>query len=485
MATNRHIARFRTPVAVVELGTEWLKLIRIDSGRHGPFVSGMHLERFESFGGGISVSLSKAVKRLKISKIPIIASLPRQLMTVRVLELPSTDPEEIKDMVDLQLGKHTPYSKDEVVSDYTVVGAGREGYSRVMLAIAQRSVVRQRFYVLEEVGINVDRMSVSTEGLFRWAQSAIAAKYSSGATVIVDVDSAYTDLLVLGTEGMSFGRGISIGAKDFEQGKESARATFVQEIRRSLESCRSELPSVDLARILVCGAAAGRALAERLSGDLGLPVDSMDSLADMSKNGTGSFTEDVAAQSISLTSVLGMACAGTKLEVDLTPDSVKMRKDLQRKARALTVFGMLVMTLLVCASFYAVIKVQLKGHRLEKLRKQRELLAPLAQDIEIRQRIVQIVRDHTDPRFSALSVIHEIHQAVPDGVLFEEMDVDLEVGRVRLTGSGSSRVDISTMVRNLERSSVLKDVQQEGKTENDPVSKRLKFRLVSALERSQ
>ena len=39
---------------------------------------------------------------------------------------------------------------------------------QVMLAIVQRSALRQRFSILEEAGLEVDGMSISSEGVLNW-----------------------------------------------------------------------------------------------------------------------------------------------------------------------------------------------------------------------------------------------------------------------------------------------------------------------------
>ena len=150
------------PSVIVEIGNDWLKMMQSAPSRGGVAVSKLCVENFGSSGADLAKLISRSIKQYKFSRMPVIACLPRQAVNLRMLELPSTDPHEIADMVDLQVGKQTPYSKDEIVSDYKILGSGRSGYSRVMLVIVQRGVLRQRFSVLEEAGVEVQRMSVSS-----------------------------------------------------------------------------------------------------------------------------------------------------------------------------------------------------------------------------------------------------------------------------------------------------------------------------------
>ena len=176
----------------VETGSNWFKIIEAEQLAKGLCVSKICLERFEDIGSGLSQSIAAAFKKHKFSNIPVISCVPRQMVNIRMLELPSMDPDEISDMVGFQAGKQTPYSKDEVAFDYKMLESDRDGYTRVLLAIVQRSVLRQRYSLLEEAGIEVARMSVSSEGVLNWyEQAAKGEQQAPGASVLVDIDSTY------------------------------------------------------------------------------------------------------------------------------------------------------------------------------------------------------------------------------------------------------------------------------------------------------
>jgi len=166
MADIRKSYARKTGVAV-EIGSDWLKIVQAEPGRRGVGVSKITLEPFDPAASTSTLAqmLANALRRERFAKVPVTAILPRQMVNVRMLELPSTDFDEIHDMVDLQIGKQTPYSRDEIVSGYRLVRSVREGYSRVLLAIIQRTTLRQRYHVFEEAGVEVDRMTVSTEGV--------------------------------------------------------------------------------------------------------------------------------------------------------------------------------------------------------------------------------------------------------------------------------------------------------------------------------
>ena len=196
MNSEQKTSRSGRPVVVVEIGSDWFKIIQAESSRTGLTLSRVHVEKFGAVGSVLARGIAGAYKKHRFARIPVLACLPRQMANIRVIDLPSTQPAEITDMVDLQAAKQTPYSREEIVFDYRIVGGGREGYTRVMLAIVQRSVLRQRFSLLEEAGLEVEGMSISSEGVFNWARREVAPT-DSDTVAILDVDSFYADFIVI------------------------------------------------------------------------------------------------------------------------------------------------------------------------------------------------------------------------------------------------------------------------------------------------
>ena len=75
---------------------------------------------------------------------------------LRILVTVDARQKEIADMVDLQIGKQTPYSRGEIVSGYRILGSIRDGYTQVMLAIAQRGIVAHLHRGIEGIHVHVE-----------------------------------------------------------------------------------------------------------------------------------------------------------------------------------------------------------------------------------------------------------------------------------------------------------------------------------------
>ncbi|MBM4152197.1 MAG: hypothetical protein FJ220_01565 [Kiritimatiellaceae bacterium] len=70
----------------------------------------------------------------------VTVSLPSKYLLMRILELPSTNPQELKSMVELQMDQLSPYPIDQLTMSYEVVHS-TENHSRVLAVAASRKVV--------------------------------------------------------------------------------------------------------------------------------------------------------------------------------------------------------------------------------------------------------------------------------------------------------------------------------------------------------
>jgi len=471
--------RTRGPVVAVEIGSDWLKVVQASPAKDGVSVSGLHLRKLDS-----SVSPSEAVatafKRQKLPTQGVIACLPRQMVNVRMLELPSTDRAEIADMVDLQSGKQTPYSREEIVSDYRIIGSERQGYTRVMLAIVQRSVLRERYFVLEEAGLEVARMCISTEGIFNWYEQTLA---DDGAALVLDVDSFYSDVLMVYGGAVVFTKSVLQGADQLLNEYEKHKEKFAREVRRSLEICRGELPGLNPNRLVVSGAGPRiDGLADYLGEQLGLAAEVKDCMQAVTSLPDEPSLSEPAYRPVSLTALVGVSLNPEGLAFNLVPDSVRMRKTLVEKARNLTLLAMLVMAVMTSLSVVATLRFFFKKSRLDSLRHELALSGPRAKKVERMREIIKLAKQRQDTRFAAIRLFSEIHRLVPEDVYFDAVSIDTDRGQITLGGSGGGQKEIREFVRELEQSPLFDSAKEEGRTSRDPTTGRWRFQVACSLE---
>ncbi|MFH1847629.1 MAG: pilus assembly protein PilM, partial [Candidatus Omnitrophota bacterium] len=199
---------------VLEFTEEWVKLAFFKSKGKLPRVSigKKNIEKQKD------EQVEKAVKDLfaefRISRrLPVFVIIPRRLVTIRNLKLPSVSRDELSEMARLQAAKQLPYPPNELISDYRVIKKTPDGYSHLALAIAHRNVIERYLTILDNARVSPEQITVSSEALIEWFMATKAAsKKSPGPTAIIDIDSSFAEVAITEGGGLQLSRSFSYHA---------------------------------------------------------------------------------------------------------------------------------------------------------------------------------------------------------------------------------------------------------------------------------
>lgn len=464
----------KTVTGVLEIGPDTLKLARVEKGRAGQEIRAARVVPLAGADDAAGRARS-AFRDLRLSGHRLIGAVSRQIVNVRLLELPSTDRSEISDMVDLQIGKHTPYSKDEIVSGYKVICGSREGYSRVMVAIVQLPILRQRYHFLDEAGIDPDSMTVSTEGLLALCARAVKAGEPGTLTAVLDVDTVHSELLVLSGSDPVFNRVIMAGAG--APGAEDFRARVALEMQRSIEASQGEVPGRALSRVLLTGAGAhDKELAKVIGERLGVRCEGLDLL-----DGRGGPAVKDAASNASFSAVAGLAEIEGGPAFELAPDTVRAKRSLAAKARALAAMAVLAAWALASFSVYCVVSWMLAGSRAAAVSEEMAALEPDVRRLERMREIVSLVMARQGDAGMPVALLAVIQGAIPDEVRVSSLDMNLPGESVQIQANAANTRQIREFEEALRASNLFSAVR-ENRTSMDQGSRRWVFDLSCDLE---
>jgi Tfp pilus assembly PilM family ATPase len=431
----------------VEMGGDWFKLVHVTHTGKGATVSKLVLKRMEEIEGLSGAALMKACGLSGLAGTPVIACLPRQMVNVRLFDLPSGDPREIDDMIDLQIARQTPYSRDEIVCDYRLIDSEREGYTRVMLVIAQSGQVRQRVRLLEEAGFAVEVVAVSTDGWLGALQNGGGLSENGGQVAYLDLDSTYGDFMVLQKGLPLFSRSIPIGARDLEGDPQKQEEKLAQELARALETFRNENTAGDVRQLVLSGAAVRcQGLAERLQTALKMEVTAA---RDPLK--TGDMPDAPHLHEASMTGLVGAAARPEGLQINLMPESVSLRKALVVKARLMTVTVLLVMAILVLLSLWLVRHIQRREVYLAQLNRMIGDTQQAADEIDSMRSKVGLVAARLRTRMVPANLLVEIPGLAGDRLVFSAIEIN-GTDRMVCRGTADAGVDVGQFVTALEAS---------------------------------
>jgi len=453
---------FKPGVVAVEIGNDWLKIARKSSAKTGGAVYQISLSKLAQIKDSVASAIDGIFKDLKLNRRSVVAYIPRHLVTVRMLDLPGTDPKEINDMINLQVGKQTPYSKEEIVSSHRIIEIGPGGYAKVMLVIAARNIINERTDTLVKAGLEVKRVAISSEGVFNWFNAAYMQGIKlddSQGIALVDIDSNYSDFIVIRKGTMAFTRNIFIGANHLMQDSGDWRDKFVEELKRSFERYQNEEKNIKVVKIFLSGAAVNiKGLDAMLAAGLGLPAENTDQLKNIRVQGNVDALRGDSFKFVSLTQLLGVSTTDKEPQIDLTTGEQKVQNLMEQKRKQLTVMGVLIVSIVTMLSFLCLTDIYNKNVYLAKLKHMISKIGSDADDVEKMRTVINMVEKRLDSRGSSMEIINEIYAITPKEIYLTDVSID-EKQAIILKGGAFAMSDVFKYVKKLEESDMFENVK--------------------------
>ena len=470
---------------VVEIGNDWLKILEYSPSYKGGIVTRASFVKLVQIKESVTEALAKAFKSLNLSKEGVTACIPRHLVTVRILEFPSVDPKEINDMVTLQVGKQTPYSREEIIFAYRLVHAEKEGYTKVMLVIARRNIVNARVEVLQKAGIEVDKVAVSSEGVYDWFSVAYASelKASADGIVLIDVDSNYSDFIVICKGQFYYTRNILIGANHLIEEAEKWKDKFVEEVSHSMELYHNEERNIKLGRIFISGAAKNvHDLSGALNAQLNLPVTVTDALNNIKVRNNIRIFRDDNCVFVSPSPLLGMAIRKDDLKLDLTSNELRIQKEMEQRRREITLMGILAASVALVLSLLLLIRIYSKSSYLAQIKQEIAKIEKVADQVERMRRHIYLVESRLDARRRSVNILHEVHKLTPKEIYYTNIDIE-EGKQAVLQGRATEMSSVFSFVTMLEDSPYFENVKTTyTTTQKDQNEEYTKFEIICMYE---
>ncbi|MDD5225732.1 MAG: pilus assembly protein PilM [Candidatus Omnitrophica bacterium] len=452
----------RSGVVGIEIGSDWLKIAQKDRAKNGKVVYNLNILKLAQIKDSLASAIADSFRLRRLNTQQVVAYIPRHLGTVRMLELPATDPKEINDMIDLQVGKQTPYAKEEIVFAHKIVESGSSGYTKVMLAIVARNIVSERMETLVKAGLTVKKVVISSEGVCNWFREAYLPDMklkTSQAIILIDVDSNYSDFIVMRHGKMVFTRNIFIGANHLMQEKTDWREKFLDELKRSLERYHGAEKSVEIAKVYLSGTGPNiPGLDEALSAAMEIRVENADPLKNFHSKSIVEGPRDENLKLVSMTQLLGVSLDDEATHMDLTPNEQKVQNVMDRKTKQLTLMGILVVAIVTAFSFLCLANIHTKNAYLTKLKKTISNIAKEAEGIDKMRVVIDRVEQRLDSRGSSLECLNEIYKVTPKEIYLTDIDID-EKQTVVLKGHGFAMSDVFKYVKMLEESNMFENVK--------------------------
>ena len=322
--------------------------------------------------------IKEAVKELREAlkvpaKEPVNFCLPAQSVFSRFVKLPGGSPEDVSSIIAFEAQQNVPFPIDEVVWDYQIMGAQRDGNWDVVLVAMKSDQLTEVADAVTAGGLKPRIIDVAPMAVY----NAFRFNYpeTTGCSLIIDIGARTTNLIfVEGTR--AFSRSIPVGgnsisaavAKELhqditlaerikvEKGSVSLGGAYAEpsdptearvakvvrntmtrlhaEIARSISFYRTSQAGSQPVRVVLCGGTVGLPyMVEFFSEKLQTPIEFLNPLRNVTVNSVG-VAEAVAGKAHTFGELVGAALRAYEncpLEINLRPESVVREQDLARR----------------------------------------------------------------------------------------------------------------------------------------------------------
>lgn len=379
----------------------------------------------------------------------VLLNIPRHLVTARFLKIPSVDDREIAKIIKIESIKHLPYTDEKVIYGYKIIEKLEDGYSKILLVIAQAAIINNFIAILKSAQIAGQIfVSLGSEALFSWY--TLTRENEEENVMLINLDSDHIDIDIIEKDNLVFTRGIAYGSKEPKKiGK-----IIAGQINISISTYQKESSKI-INRIILTGGNSGTAAcAAALAEEFKIPVD----IINQTKNIPISENAKLAEEDISFAELLGLTLKSDDIKINLMPE------DAREEARLVNTKNNLITAMLLFALFAAIAfglfikKLHDKGVYLSAVNAELKKIEPKIAAAKNMMKGVTVVREAMARKPLAIDIVSEIYEITPHGVSLNMLD--FESGKsLAVRGSAPVLSDVFKYVTILENSPFFEGVK--------------------------
>jgi len=401
--------------------------------------------------------LSKAIKKLsgeyRLAGSRVLVNIQRYKVTVKNIKLPSTNPAEIDNMVNLQAAKQLPFPPDKIISSYRILGRDTHGYSDIMMALLHRDFIDRTLNVFAQAGLDVERLALSSEALNLWYNARQKPEEKRACVCLIDIDTSSAEIQIIKDGVPDFTRAILFSSRD------GMERMLLDEIKKSFFTFRKASPGTEIKKLVLTGR---RSVLNKeapiLKKSLDLPMVFSDSLKQYPKTEDAVLpgAKDLAAESFAALTAVGFY--SDKLQFNFIPGEIRLKR----------VSKVLRESLVITVSLFLCIVIGLGGIITKSFIDKKRLLAsiqkklneaqPRVKKLTMLKRSTEIIKRQTNLKGSSIDVLRELYSNLPSEITLTIFDY--EDGRsCLLRGSSQKLADVFKFVSILEESPYFENVK--------------------------
>ena len=359
----------------------------------------------------------------------------------------------------MQASRHTPYSREEVLISYINLGINANLNTRLLLVIVHRDMVKERISILENAGLNVDKIIFVPEAQARFYTKALNLKKDSAAIGIIDFSVNASSYMVLSKGSLFFERHMPIGIKAIKEGGDAA-AKLQDEFKKSMDAFIQEDGNEAPTSYVVTTTHQAvnnilPVLKEALSIELQVNAFSnfIKGPMDVRKKLQSDFDGD------SFLDVIAPASTAIKCEINLMPEEMILKKMVDRQSKEVSKSGAAAVIIMVLVGAMIMSNIYFKDTFLNKnLRDQFASKKEQVKALQEQMNKAKLVRGYIEKRMLSLNIIHALYAITPHTMYLNNILVD-DDGTITIDGISDTMAQVYSFVKSVDDSTMFKEAK--------------------------
>jgi len=471
-------------ILVVDLDNEVLKICYLKLSVFGKkFISNLMAKEITNLPENEIIQIiKKFISQIKVKNAEVITLAPSHLSITKNIEVPSIKPDEIRDIINLQATRHSPYSKEEIIIDYLDIGRFKEKYTKILLVMTNRNIIRKQYSILNKVRFPIKKVVFKPEVIVSTLNKILNKK--DEPTAILHIDKRTTDFTVTFKNKVIFTRNISLGYQNLSEGKESFCNKLQIEIEKSFESYQTEtIEKLPNSLILIDSTENFYDIDEKLKVfNLPIKIYSYYKYFPISKDALKTIKEN---SQFSFFDVISTGFVVEKLSVDLVPQEIKDRIAFKERNKDIIQFGLSFISILILICGLLITKIYFRQSYLNQLNAYYQNLNKKTKLLEETFHKIKLCKTYLTKRGYCLNVLDEIYRLIPPDLYLTEIVFD-QNGTFSVKGTTYSRNSLYAFANDMEKSEYFKEVKRGDIKEREEEGKIVvDFDITALLEEKQ
>ena len=387
-------------------------------------------------------ALRDLLKGVNARAAHVIGVISREQVITRVVKFPTTHAGELAQMTELYAKAQLPYPREQSVMD-SVLLQQHQGFSTMAIIACRRDVIDRSLSVLRQAGLPIALFTVSSWGILGWYRQARPRDERHEPALVVNVDDARTDLVLIAGESILSSRSVNQGVQEWRGAQETAELLAL-EVERSVSSIRKELPGTEVRSLILTGLGPLTQWQGALTQRLGLPVMAIDA-----RHPLKSWKTDPASP-ISPVVVGGLALSDPHTLLNLNPPELRLSLRDQQQTRELVKVSGLLLGAVAMGAVLLGVEVARQQHDARHLDQVLSAVGPTAKQLQEHARFSRLVTTTLASRRQLAANLARVFQQTPETIALEALTFERARRELIVRGSAPSTQAVLDYLKQLE-----------------------------------